>query len=197
MGEFICQSPVFKECMQLINFQSQVKLIDSIKGALKVIGTEFTSMPKNATKTVFDDNLGENFTKTLRIHLLTFLGQLQNASNEASILTETVDQAENDMGIVPGNRYKLKEVNAFLISFILCASTNLRRATRESTVQPRFASLTLSIHVQNYIFNDQRALRYIAAAWKLRPKTSHLEMSLPTSGPYIDWVDDFVRVLYV
>lgn len=144
VGEFICHSPVFKECMQLINFQSQVKLIDSIKGALKVIGTEFTSMPKNTTKTIFDDNLGENFTKTLRIHLLTFLGQLQNASNEASILTETVDQAENDMGIVPGNRYKLKEVNTFLISFILCASTNLRRATRESTVQPRFASLTFS-----------------------------------------------------
>ncbi|KAI8428881.1 hypothetical protein MSG28_007518 [Choristoneura fumiferana] len=126
VGEFICQSLTFKECMQLINFQSQVKLIDSIKGALKVIGTEFASSPtkKNTTKTAFDDNIGENFTKTVRIHLLTFLGQLQNASTEATILTQTADEAEYDMEVVPGNRYKLKE--------------QLLRATRVDKVQSEF-----------------------------------------------------------
>ncbi|KAI8428880.1 hypothetical protein MSG28_007518 [Choristoneura fumiferana] len=50
--------------------------------------------------------------------------KLQNASTEATILTQTADEAEYDMEVVPGNRYKLKE--------------QLLRATRVDKVQSEF-----------------------------------------------------------
>lgn len=134
-GESITKTPTFKECMQLINFQSQLKLLDSIQGALKVVNSELQvvspvkplrSSPtkNNANKLVLNNELGETFAKTVRVHLLTFLRQLEKANTEATVLANVANETENDMEIVPGNRYKLKE--------------QLLRATRADRIQSEF-----------------------------------------------------------
>ncbi|XP_047986060.1 origin recognition complex subunit 3 [Leguminivora glycinivorella] len=134
-GESITKTPTFKECMQLINFQSQLKLLDSIQGALKVVNSELQGLSpvkplrssptkNNSNKLVLNNDLGETFAKTVRIHLLTFLRQLENANTEATVLTNVANETENDMEIVPGNRYKLKE--------------QLLRATRADRIQSEF-----------------------------------------------------------
>ncbi|XP_063621451.1 origin recognition complex subunit 3 [Cydia splendana] len=134
-GESVTKTPTFKECMQLIKFQSQLKLLDSIQGALKVVNAELhvvspvkplRSSPtkNNANKLVLNNELGETFAKTVRVHLLTFLRQLENANTEATVLAEVANETENDTEIVPGNRYKLKE--------------QLLRATRADRIQSEF-----------------------------------------------------------
>ncbi|XP_013141479.1 PREDICTED: origin recognition complex subunit 3 [Papilio polytes] len=133
--ENITSTQAFRECMQLINFQSQYKLVESIKDALKVVNDslQITSPIKTLRSTpVKNDQIdvsinnavGETLMKTMRIHLMMFLRQIENANNHAAVLT---DYDGDDVEIkteVPGDRYKLKE--------------KLLRATREERVQSEF-----------------------------------------------------------
>lgn len=107
--------------MQLLKFQSQFKLVESIKNALKIINSYLqvvspvkplrTSPIKNNLNNMsLNDDLGQNFVKSLRVHLLTFLRQIENANTETTVLTNISPEADAYDENVPGNRYKLKEV---------------------------------------------------------------------------------------
>ena len=107
--------------MQLLKFQSQTKLVESIKSALKIVNSYLqgvspvkplrSSPTKNNLNNIFlNDDLGENFAKSVRVHLLTFLRQIEHASTDTSVTTNVLPDAENIDENVPGNRYKLKEV---------------------------------------------------------------------------------------
>ncbi|XP_072940477.1 origin recognition complex subunit 3 isoform X2 [Epargyreus clarus] len=132
-AESITTTPEFKECMQLLNFQSQVKLIESLKSAVKVVTSVLQTSPvrplrsplKNHQRNVTHDNdqLGECFLITIKVHLLTFLRQIENANNEATIFTN-MDTDDDHADILPGNRYKLKE--------------KLLKATRVDKIQSEF-----------------------------------------------------------
>ncbi|KAM3962283.1 LOW QUALITY PROTEIN: origin recognition complex subunit 3 [Aphomia sociella] len=125
----------FKECMQLIQFQSQIKLIESIKHALKVVNGALqvvspvkplrsTPTKNNLNNVQLNSDVGENFIKTVRVHLLMFLRQIENANTEASALSKEADEDDNDLENTPGNRYKLKE--------------KLLKATRADKIQSEF-----------------------------------------------------------
>ncbi|KAL0892178.1 hypothetical protein ABMA27_015366 [Loxostege sticticalis] len=118
--ECITITPAFKECMQLIHFQSQVKLAESIKSALKVVNTALqifspvkplrsTPTKNNLNNITLNSDVGEGFVKTVRVHLLMFLRQIEHANTEATVLCNESEDLENDTENVPGNRYKLKE----------------------------------------------------------------------------------------
>lgn len=123
-SECITASAAFKECMQLLNFQSQVKLVDSIKGAVKVVNEMLqnspTMKPLRLTPTknyLLKENaldlgasLGENFLKTIRVLLLTFQRHIQNANTEATIVANPGMDEDSNMENTPADRYKLKEV---------------------------------------------------------------------------------------
>lgn len=127
--ENITSTQAFRECMQLINFQSQYKLVESIKDALKVVNDslQITSPIKTLRSTPvkndqFDVSInnavGETLMKTMRIHLMMFLRQIENANNQAAVLT---DYDGDDVEIkteVPGDRYKLKEVCNYLTAIL-------------------------------------------------------------------------------
>lgn len=114
--ENITGTTAFKDCLQFINFQSKVKLEETIKDALKVVNfylklksptkpLQPTPKKNNMNNFVFD-NLGENFVRVVRVHLLMFLKQIENASTDSDIASVEDEIVEN----LSGNRYKLKEV---------------------------------------------------------------------------------------
>ncbi|KAH9627623.1 hypothetical protein HF086_010775 [Spodoptera exigua] len=134
-SENVTSTTAFKDCMQLLKFQSQVKLVESIKSALKIVNTYLqdaspvkplrsTPSKNNLNKITLSDDLGENFVKSLRVHLLTFLRQIEHANTETTVTTSAVSDSENADENVPGNRYKLKE--------------KLLKATRVDRVQSEF-----------------------------------------------------------
>lgn len=119
--DHVTDTPAFKESMQLLNFQSQVKLVDTIKNALKVINSALqivspvkplrsTPTKNNLNNISLNNDLGESFIKTVRIHLLLFLRQIEKANTEVTVDTSMTTDDDNDMENIPGNRYKLKEV---------------------------------------------------------------------------------------
>lgn len=135
--ECITDTPSFKECMQLLSFQSQIKIVDTITGALKLLNSHLQSVspikplqatPKknnnNTDKVFAHRELGESFAKTVRVHLMTFLRQLENANTEASISTAMDTDTNDNVENVPGSRYKLKE--------------KLLKATRVEKIQSEF-----------------------------------------------------------
>ncbi|XP_014363430.2 origin recognition complex subunit 3 [Papilio machaon] len=132
--ENITGTQAFRECMQLINFQSQYKLVDTIKDALKSVNTclQITSPMKALRSTPVKNNqndisvntIGESLMKTIRIHLLMFLRQIESANNQATLLTDGDEDTEIKTEAVPGDRYKLKE--------------KLLRATRVERVQSEY-----------------------------------------------------------
>lgn len=101
-----------------------MKLIDSVKGALKVVNAILQNVspvkPLRLSPTknnvfkekalALNDTLGDSFLKTVRVHLLTFLRHIQNANTEATILTSPGADEDFNMENTPGSRYKLKEV---------------------------------------------------------------------------------------
>ncbi|CAH0727822.1 unnamed protein product, partial [Brenthis ino] len=128
----ITNTPEFRESMQLLQFQSQFKLVESIKAALKEIATFQIASPvkplrstplKNNTNMSLNNDLGQDFAKSVRVHLMTFLRQIENANNESSIYTH-VETENGNMDNIPGNRYKLKE--------------KLLKATRVEKIQSEF-----------------------------------------------------------
>ncbi|XP_059059897.1 origin recognition complex subunit 3 isoform X2 [Achroia grisella] len=132
--ECVTDTQEFKECMQLINFQSQMKLVENIKQILKVINTALqvvspvkplraTPTKNNLSNIQLNSDLGENFVKTIRVHLLMFLRQIENASTETNVITSGTENEVNSEN-TPGNRYKLKE--------------KLLKATRVDKVQSEF-----------------------------------------------------------
>lgn len=119
--ELVTDTQPFKESMQLLNFQSQVRLIETIKSALKVINTTLqivspvkplrsTPTKNNLNNINLNEDLGENFLKTVRVHLLLFSRQIENANTEVTVLTE--ESVDPDVENVPANRYKLKQVTS-------------------------------------------------------------------------------------
>lgn len=107
--------------MQLLKFQSQMKLVETIKNGLKIVNSYLqaaspvkplrSSLSKiNLNNIVLSDDLGENFAKALRVHLLTFLRQIENANTESTVITNSLPKTEDNEN-TPGNRYKLKEVS--------------------------------------------------------------------------------------
>ncbi|XP_039749028.1 origin recognition complex subunit 3 [Pararge aegeria] len=135
--EHVTNTQPFKECMQLLNFQSQVKMADSIKNALKEINSVLqivspvkplrsTPSKTNMNSIAVNNDLGQDFAKSISIHFLTFLRQIENAHNEAPVLAYANHERENDLetDIIPGNRYKLKE--------------KLLKATRVEKIQSEF-----------------------------------------------------------
>ncbi|XP_013187102.2 origin recognition complex subunit 3 isoform X2 [Amyelois transitella] len=133
--ENVTTTLAFNECMQLINFQSQVKLVDSIKVALKVINSALqgvssvkplrsSPIKNNLSSIVLNDDTGENFVKAVRVHLMMFMRQIESANTECTILSEVVKEDTNEVENVPVNRYKLKE--------------KLLKATRVDKVQSEF-----------------------------------------------------------
>ncbi|CAH0407752.1 unnamed protein product [Chilo suppressalis] len=133
--EPITSTAAFRECMTLIKFQSQVKLADSIKDSLKLVNSMLkivspikplrsTPTKNNVNNIALQNDLGENFLKTVRIHLLMFLRQIEHAKTEATIFSDDHEELEDDVENVPGNRYKLKE--------------KLLKATRVDRVQSEF-----------------------------------------------------------
>uniref|UniRef100_A0A2H1V6Z1 Origin recognition complex subunit 3 n=1 Tax=Spodoptera frugiperda TaxID=7108 RepID=A0A2H1V6Z1_SPOFR len=134
-SENVTGTSAFKDCMQLLKFQSQVKLVESIKSSLKIVNSYLqnaspvkplrsTPSKNNLNKITLGDDLGENFVKSLRVHLLTFLRQIEHANTETTVSTSAVSDSENVDENVPGNRYKLKE--------------KLLKATRADRVQSEF-----------------------------------------------------------
>lgn len=134
-SENVTGTSAFKDCMQLLKFQSQVKLVESIKSSLKIVNSYLqnaspvkplrsTPSKNNLNKITLGDDLGENFVKSLRVHLLTFLRQIEHANTETTVTTSAVSDSENVDENVPGNRYKLKE--------------KLLKATRADRVQSEF-----------------------------------------------------------
>lgn len=121
--ELITDTQPFRACMQLLSFQSQVQLAESMKNALKEINAVLqivspikplrATPPKtNLNSITLNNDLGHDFAKSIRIHFLTFLRQIENANNEALVLNNVnVNDNDLDIGVLPGNRYKLKEVS--------------------------------------------------------------------------------------
>ncbi|XP_052738686.1 origin recognition complex subunit 3 [Bicyclus anynana] len=135
--EHITETQPYRECMQLIGFQSQIKMAESIKNALKEVNSVLqTSSPvkplrstpskTNTISVKVSNDLGQDFAKLIRIHLLTFLRQIESANNEGLILGNANEEQEHDLDtdVAPGNRYKLKE--------------KLLKATRVERVQSEF-----------------------------------------------------------
>lgn len=119
-NDCVASTQDFKECMQLLEFQSQVKLVETIQSALKVLNSTlqtaspmkpFRSTPtKNNMENIrLSDDLGQNFIKIVRVHMVMFLRQIESANTETAISTTSMDE-DNDVDVTPGNRYKLKEV---------------------------------------------------------------------------------------
>lgn len=116
--EHIVETEGFKECMQLINFQSQLILVDTIKNAVKLTEhTLETASPKIPLKSILkkppnDKALGKEFVRSIKIHLGLFLRQIENANAEDEI-TQNVEVSEEDIHNfdLKGSRYKLKEVS--------------------------------------------------------------------------------------
>ncbi|CAB3243566.1 unnamed protein product [Arctia plantaginis] len=133
--ESITETIAFKDCMQLLKFQSQMKLVETIKNGLKIVNSylqaaspvkPLRSSPtkNNLNSIVLSDDLGENFAKTLRVHLLTFLRQIENANPEYTVSSNSLPATEVNNENTPGSRYKLKE--------------KLLKATRVDRVQSEF-----------------------------------------------------------
>ncbi|XP_045765033.1 origin recognition complex subunit 3 isoform X2 [Maniola jurtina] len=134
--ELITDTQPFRACMQLLSFQSQVQLAESMKNALKEINAVLqivspikplrATPPKtNLNSITLNNDLGHDFAKSIRIHFLTFLRQIENANNEALVLNNVnVNDNDLDIGVLPGNRYKLKE--------------KLLKATRVEKIQSEF-----------------------------------------------------------
>nr|XP_034824414.1 origin recognition complex subunit 3 isoform X2 [Maniola hyperantus] len=132
--ELITDTQPFRECMQLLSFQSQVQLAESMKNALKEINALLqivsplhpTSRKTNLNSITLNNDLGQDFAKSIRIHFLTFLRQIENANNEALVINNVNANNDNDMDVdvVPGNRFKLKE--------------KLLKATRVEKIQSEF-----------------------------------------------------------
>jgi hypothetical protein len=108
--------------MLLINFQSQIKLVESIKNALKVVNSALqnsspvkplrsTPVKNYLNNIALTNDVGENFVKTIRVHLLMFLRQIEHANTEFTISSKGPDETENDGENILENRYKLKEVS--------------------------------------------------------------------------------------
>ncbi|XP_026751186.2 origin recognition complex subunit 3 [Galleria mellonella] len=125
----------FKECMQLLNFQSQMKLVENIKQALKIINAALqvvspvkplrsTPTKNNLNNIQLSNDIGEKFVKTIRVHLLMFSRQIENANTETCILTDNIEKGDDNSENIPGNRYKLKE--------------KLLKATRVDKIQSEF-----------------------------------------------------------
>lgn len=121
--ECVTDTPAFKDCMQLLKFQSQMKLVESIKSALKIVNSYLQAVSpvrplrsspskNNLNNLLLNNDLGENFAKSLRVHLLTFLRQIEHANTDTSAGTNDLPEIEKTDENVPGNRYKLKEVRA-------------------------------------------------------------------------------------
>lgn len=124
--ECITGTNAFKECMQLISFQSQVKLVESVKAALKIVNSALqvvspvkplcsTPTKNNLNNITFNNDFGDSFVKTVRVHLIMFLRQIENANTEVTVLCNEFDDMENYAENTPGNRYKLKEVSKYAI----------------------------------------------------------------------------------
>ncbi|CAH0749701.1 unnamed protein product [Diatraea saccharalis] len=133
--ESVTNTAAFKECMMMIKFQSQLKLADSIKNSLKIINSALqivspikplrsTPTKNNLNNIALNDNLGESFLRTVRVHLLLFSRQIEGANNEVTASIQESEELDNDIENVPGNRYKLKE--------------KLLKATRTDRVQSEF-----------------------------------------------------------
>ncbi|KAJ8732734.1 hypothetical protein PYW07_015333 [Mythimna separata] len=133
--ECVTDTPAFKDCMQLLKFQSQMKLVESIKSALKIVNSYLQAVSpvrpllssptkNNINNIVINDDLGDNFVKSLKVHLLTFLRQIEHANTDTTVSTHDSLETENADENVPGNRYKLKE--------------KLLKATRVDRVQSEF-----------------------------------------------------------
>lgn len=129
-AECVTDTPAFKDCMQLLKFQSQFKLVESIKNALKIINSylqvvspvkplRLSPTKNNLNKISFNDGLGQHFVKSLKVHLLTFLRQIENANTETTVLTDVSPGADDNDENMPGNRYKLKEVSCVYNTHIL------------------------------------------------------------------------------
>ncbi|XP_041976430.1 origin recognition complex subunit 3 [Aricia agestis] len=116
--ESISSTPAFKECMQLIKFQSQMKLIETIKNALKEVNASLQAisplkplrlspMKNKVTEIPKETDLGKDFIENTRVHLLMFLRQIEKARNEATtqISMEKEEVSEN----IVSSRAKLKE----------------------------------------------------------------------------------------
>ncbi|XP_049865911.1 origin recognition complex subunit 3 [Pectinophora gossypiella] len=141
--DLVTDTHEFKECMLLLGFQSQVKMVEGIKNALKVINSLQNVSPvkplrSTPTKNNYNnikpsDDLGENFVKTVRVHLMIFLRQIENANTEATVLTKYNTDDDDDVENIPGNRYKLKEK--------LLQSTKVEKIQSEfEMVRSRFVS---------------------------------------------------------
>lgn len=126
--EHITSTQPFKDCMQLIGFQSQLKLVDNIKNALKEINSLIkidSTKPLRSTPTknninVAANDLGINFSKTIRVHMMTFLRQIENANSESTVFSSEADTEINmETENVPASRYKLKEVNKILMKLFV------------------------------------------------------------------------------
>ncbi|XP_050663609.1 origin recognition complex subunit 3 isoform X2 [Leptidea sinapis] len=132
--EHITSTEGFKECMQLLKFQSQAKLVDTIKNAHKVVSSalqmsspvkplRLTPMKNNLNNSSLNNELGEAFIKNIRLYLMMFLRQIEDASNEDT--TETMNcESDEAYDNVHGNRYKLKE--------------KLLKATRAEKLESKF-----------------------------------------------------------
>ncbi|XP_026328360.1 origin recognition complex subunit 3 [Hyposmocoma kahamanoa] len=133
-NDCVASTQDFADCMQLLEFQSQVKLVETIKSALKVINSALkivspvkplrsTPTKNNMENINLSYDLGDNFVKTVRVHMVMFLKQIENANTEATISTTSMGN-EIDVDVTPDNRYKLKE--------------KLLQATRVDKIQSEF-----------------------------------------------------------
>lgn len=116
----ITKKSAFRDCMQLLNLQSQATLIASIKQAIHIINTNLKSTsplkpfsPINSpeAKLILDEKDVKwcNFLRKVRVVLMTFVRDLGKASQDSSYVTDVPKQ---DAEIVPMNRRQLKEVSA-------------------------------------------------------------------------------------
>ncbi|CAF4777731.1 unnamed protein product [Pieris macdunnoughi] len=124
--EHIVKTEAFKESMQLINFQSKVQLLETIKSAIKVVNNALQSTSpgplRSPTKNMLNksiNSLGEEFVKNIKIHFVIFWRQIENASTEVTVLEEDDDDFD-----LRGSRHKLKE--------------KLLKATRVDRIQSEF-----------------------------------------------------------
>ncbi|KAJ2946991.1 hypothetical protein O0L34_g16336 [Tuta absoluta] len=129
----ITSTPEFSECMLLLGFQSQQKLVETIKNSLHFLNQ---SLPKPSTKkplrtsplknhmdnSTVKNDLGECFVEFVRIQLQLFVKQLENASAEVTVARQNYSDVEDEN--IPGNRYRLKE--------------KLLQSTRQDRIQSEF-----------------------------------------------------------
>lgn len=117
-SQLITETPAFKDCLQFISFQSQVKLVESIKYALQIVNSylevqspikPLQSMSRKPKLKNLDFNcLGVDFVKNTRILLLTFLRQIENANTERELKVD-IKSRDCSPNNAPQNRYTLKE----------------------------------------------------------------------------------------